>query len=367
MKVELKLNKIDNYLSNKRWPILISGPCSAETEEQVMATAQGLAAIKKVSIFRAGIWKPRTRPGAFEGVGEPGLLWLQNVKKETGLPVATEVANAQHVELCLKYGIDVLWVGARTTPNPFSIQEIADAMKGTDITLLVKNPVNPDIQLWLGALERFNKAGITKLGAIHRGVSNYEKSSFRNLPMWSMAIELKRLLPELPIICDPSHIAGNRELIPFIAQKALDLDMNGLMIESHINPDCAWSDAKQQVTPNQLADIIIDLVLRDTESKNKDFMTQLESLRKQIDEFDEEIISKISLRMQAACKIGEYKRDNNVTILQVTRWEEILKKRVDFAKALGLSEKFTSNYLSLIHSESIRIQTEIMNKSHVEE
>jgi chorismate mutase len=312
--------------------------------------------------LRAGIWKPRTRPGQYEGAGEEGLKWLVTAKQETGLPITTEVANAAHVEACLKAGVDILWVGARTTVNPFSVQEIADSLKGVDIPVMVKNPVNPDLELWIGALERLNKAGITKLAAIHRGFSSFEKGPFRNLPMWEMPIELKTRIPELDIICDPSHISGNRELIPFIAQKALDLDMVGLMIESHITPDAAWSDAKQQVTPKALAAIIDGLVVRETSSENKTFKDTLSHLREQIDQLDDEIMQKLSARMKISEKIGQYKKENNVTILQVNRWEEIVATRIAMGIAMGMNEEFTRDMLKLIHNESIQIQTKVMNK-----
>jgi chorismate mutase len=290
------------------------------------------------------------------------LKWLIRAKHETGLPVATEVANAAHVEACLKAGVDILWVGARTTVNPFSVQEVADALKGVDVPVLVKNPINPDVELWLGALERINKAGITKLAAIHRGFSSFEKGPFRNAPMWDLAIELKTRVPELDIVCDPSHIAGNRDLISFISQKALDLDMAGLMIESHINPDAAWSDAKQQVTPAVLGKIIDELVVRKPSTDNKMFKDTLSILREQIDQLDDEIMSKLAARMKISEKIGQYKKENNVTILQVNRWEEIVQTRIALCKAMGLNEEFTSDLLKLIHHESIQVQTKVMNK-----
>ncbi len=358
---KLELQPITTWLSATK-PIIISGPCSAETEEQMVATAKQIAATGNVHALRAGIWKPRTRPGQYEGAGEEGLKWLIAAKKETGLPVATEVANAAHVEACLKAGVDILWVGARTTVNPFSVQEIADSLKGVDIPVMVKNPVNPDLELWIGALERLNKAGITKMAAIHRGFSSFEKGPFRNLPMWDIAIELKTLFPELDIICDPSHISGNRDLIAFISQKALDLDMAGLMIESHINPDAAWSDAKQQVTPAALAKIISELVVRKTSSENKTFKDTLGVLREQIDHLDDEIMQKMSLRMKISEKIGQYKKENNVTILQVQRWEEIIKTRLTLGKAMGLDENFTRDLLRLIHHESIQVQNSVMNQ-----
>ena len=362
MKKVLQLESITKWLPTANKPIIISGPCSAETEEQTIATAKQLAATGKVNALRAGIWKPRTRPGQYEGAGEEGLKWLIQAKKETGLPVTTEVANAAHVDACLKAGVDILWVGARTTVNPFSVQEVADSLKGVDIPVMVKNPINPDLELWIGALERLNKAGITKLAAIHRGFSSFEKGPFRNAPMWDMAIELKTRIPELDIICDPSHISGNRELISFISQKALDLDMAGLMIESHIDPDAAWSDAKQQVTPAALARIIDELVVRTVSSDNKTFKDTLSILREQIDQLDDEIMSKMAARMKISEKIGQYKKENGVTILQVARWEEIIQTRITLGKAMGLNPEFTSDLLKLIHQESIQIQTKVMNK-----
>ncbi|HEX5170724.1 MAG TPA: chorismate mutase, partial [Cyclobacteriaceae bacterium] len=359
MKKELELESIKTWMPGIERPLIISGPCSAETENQMVTTAKQLAATGKVHALRAGIWKPRTRPGQFEGAGEEGLKWLIQAKKETGLPVTTEVATAAHVELCLKYGVDILWVGARTTVNPFSVQEIADALKGVDIPVMVKNPVNPDLQLWLGALERLNKAGIKKLAAIHRGFSSSDKGPFRNAPMWNMAIDLKTRIPELDIICDPSHISGTRELIPLIAQKALDLDMAGLMIESHIHPDAAWSDAKQQVTPAALGSIIDNLVVRTVSSDNKSFKDTLTILREQIDHLDDEIMQKLASRMKISEKIGQFKKENNVTILQVTRWEEIIQTRITLGRAMGLNPEFTTELLKLIHNESIQIQTKV--------
>ncbi len=357
----LQLEPISSWMKADR-PIIISGPCSAETEEQMVATAKQIAATGKVHALRAGIWKPRTRPGQYEGAGEEGLKWLISAKQETGLPVTTEVANAAHVEACLKAGVDILWVGARTTVNPFSVQEVADALKGVDIPVMVKNPINPDVELWLGALERLNKAGITKMAAIHRGFSSFEKGPFRNAPMWDLAIELKTRVPELDMICDPSHIAGNRDLISFVSQKALDLDMAGLMIESHINPDAAWSDAKQQVTPAALSKIIDELVVRTQTTDNKTFKDTLSILREQIDQLDDEIMQKLSARMKISEKIGQYKKENNVTILQVNRWEEIIKTRIALCRAMGLNDEFTSDLLKLIHHESIQVQTKVMNK-----
>jgi chorismate mutase len=361
MKKGLQLESITGHLKVNK-PFIISGPCSAETEEQTLATTKQIAATGKVHVLRAGIWKPRTRPGQYEGAGAEGLVWFAKAKKETGLPIATEVATAAHVEACLKAGVDILWLGARTTVNPFSVQEIADALKGVDIPVMVKNPVNPDIELWIGALERLNRAGITKMAAIHRGFSSFDKGPFRNAPMWDLAIELKTRVPDLEMICDPSHISGNRELIAMVAQKALDLDMSGLMIESHINPDAAWSDAKQQVTPAALAKIIDGLVVRSVSSDNKVFKDTLSVLREQIDQIDDEIMQKMASRMKISEKIGQYKKENNVTILQVNRWEEIIQTRVNLGKAMGLDEGFMRDLLRLVHHESIQVQTKVMNK-----
>lgn len=344
---------------------VISGPCSAENEEQVVSTAKAVAQSDRVKILRAGIWKPRTRPNSFEGVGEVGLKWLSAAKEATGLPIATEVANAQHVEVCLKYGVDILWVGARSTVNPFTVQEIADALKGVDVPVLVKNPINPDLQLWIGALERINQAGITRLAAIHRGFSSFEKTPFRNVPMWEIPIELKRLCPDIEIICDPSHIAGNRDIIPFIAQKAIDMDMHGLMVESHVQPSIALSDAKQQLKPASLVGMLAELKIRHPESPNKEFKNLLDEFRSEIDELDEQLIQQLSVRMNISEKIGEYKRDNSVTILQVDRWNDVIQRRVNMAKALGLSDTFMNKFLAIVHEESIRRQTDVMNNAMV--
>ncbi len=367
MKLNLNIQPLESWINIKNQPLIISGPCSAETEEQLLTTAHLLAATGKVSVLRAGIWKPRTRPGEFEGIGSIGLEWLKRAKEETGLPTAVEVANAKHVEEALAAGVDILWIGARSTVNPFTVQEIADALRGVDVPVLVKNPVNPDLQLWIGALERINGAGITKLGAIHRGFSSFEKSSFRNEPMWELAIQLKTLCPELPIINDPSHICGNRELIPYIAQKALDLDMQGLMIESHVDPSVAWTDAKQQVTPAALSELADRLTVREPESKNEAITDQLAGLRAQIDKIDDLMLQKLGERMAIVGKIGEYKRDNQVTILQVNRWDAIVQKGNSFARALKLDLNFVEKFLELVHGESIRKQTEIMNAGKAEQ
>ncbi|MGZ4118705.1 MAG: chorismate mutase, partial [Bacteroidia bacterium] len=343
-------------------PLLIAGPCSAESEEQMLSTAGQIAAFYPDSIFRAGIWKPRTRPGTFEGIGDIGLQWMKEVKQQTGLLTATEVATADHVEKCLKAGIDILWIGARTTVNPFSVQEIADALKGVDIPVFVKNPIYPDLQLWAGALERVNNAGITKIAAVHRGFHSYDNRPFRNSPKWELAIELKAACPELPIICDPSHIGGTPELIPYLAQKAMDMDMDGLMIETHRNPSVALSDAKQQITPFELKEIIRDLQIRTATIQNSDLQTKLDELRSVIHKLDNDLLELLAKRMAVSKQIGEYKRDNNVTILQVTHWKNLIGTSIANGYQLGLPKEFVKELYQLIHDESIRRQTDVMNK-----
>ena len=345
---------------NKR-PLIISGPCSAETEEQVIATAQRLANTGKVDVLRAGIWKPRTKPGMFEGIGAKGLPWLQQAKKITGLPTTVEVATGKQVEDALTFDVDILWVGARTTVNPFSVQEVADALRGVDVPVLIKNPINPDLELWQGAVERITRAGIKQVGLIHRGFSSYGNTDFRNAPMWHLAIEMKRRLPDLPIINDPSHICGRRDILQATAQKAIDLDFDGLMIESHIDPDNAWSDAKQQITPERLAEMLDDIRWRKEDVSSEEFHLALEKLREQINHVDDELMQLISQRMNIAEKIGEYKKNNNVTILQSSRWNEILEKATKKAAKLGLSEEFITKYMDAVHMESINRQNNIMN------
>ncbi|MGE0561284.1 MAG: chorismate mutase [Flavobacteriales bacterium] len=342
-------------------PCVISGPCSVENPEQVLSTAKLIADSGRVSILRGGIWKPRTRPNSFEGVGSVGLKWLKDAGLAVGLPVATEVANAQHVEECLKNNIDVLWIGARTTVNPFSVQEIADALKGVDIPVLIKNPINPDLNLWIGAIERINAVGINKIGAIHRGFSSFDKNSYRNAPMWEIPIELKMLCPDLPMLCDPSHIAGDKMLIQKVAQKALDMEMDGLMIETHVNPSEAKSDAEQQLTPAELLLLLNNLTVREKLCQDQDLISHIEQLRTVIDELDEELINKFASRMAIIEKIGSYKKENNLTILQLERWEKILNNRTFLAEKVGLSHDFIRKMLELIHDESIRIQTKVMN------
>jgi len=342
-------------------PIVIAGPCSAETEEQVFLTAQQIAATKKVDILRAGIWKPRTRPGNFEGIGEKGLDWLTQAGKEFNIPVTTEVANAKHVEMALKKGVDILWIGARTTVNPFSVQEIADALRGVNIPIMIKNPINPEVQLWIGAIERIMKAGVNDIAAIHRGFSSFEKTKFRNDPKWGIPIELMRIFPDLPIICDPSHIGGKKELIHSISQKALDMNMSGLMIETHHTPSDAWSDAEQQITPARLEEILNQLIVRDKDPKNNSISSILDEYRNQIDDVDQQILEILAKRLSVIAEIGLYKKENNTTILQPDRWFDILKTRKEIAENLSLSEEFTDRLLKLIHKESVRIQTKIMN------
>lgn len=361
MSIELNILPLQKWLNFDSHPIIISGPCSAESEEQLLRTARELSQIPNVRIFRAGIWKPRTRPNQFEGVGNVGLEWLKKVKQESGLLTTVEVANPKHVEEAIKHDVDILWLGARTVVNPFSIQEIAEALQGVDIPVIIKNPVNPDINLWIGALERINRAGITKLAAIHRGFYFFESSPFRNAPMWEIPIELKRLYPSLPLFCDPSHICGNKDLILSVSQKALDLEMEGLMIESHYNPDIALTDANQQVTPKQLASIFSKLVIRE-ESGTVEFETKLEELRTEIDKLDAELIDILSHRMKIVEEIGEYKRDNNITILQIKRWSEIIKNRLSHGIKSGLNKDFLTKILQIVHKESIQKQTDIMNK-----
>ena len=339
-------------------PVIISGPCSAETEEQVMDTATQLSK-KGIKIFRAGIWKPRTKPGGFEGIGVQGLPWLQRVKSELGMLTATEVATPKHVEAALGAGVDILWIGARTVANPFAMQELADSLRGADVPVLVKNPVNPDLELWIGGLERINGAGIKRLGVIHRGFSSYDKRLYRNLPMWHIPIELHRRFPNLPIFGDPSHIGGARELVAPLCQQAMDLGFDGLIIESHCNPDCAWSDAKQQVTPDVLDFILDKLTIRDTLQTTE----SLETLRRQIDEIDNALIEQLAKRMRISREIGQYKREHGMTIVQTNRYSEILAKRGAQGVLCGMSGEFVQTVFEAIHEESVRQQVEVMNKN----
>ena len=354
--MELELEKLNLPSDNER-PFVIAGPCSAETEEQVMTTAMQLAA-KGCHNFRAGVWKPRTKPGGFEGHGEKALPWMKRVKTETGMLVGTEVATPEHVELALKYEIDILWIGARTTANPFAMQALADALKGSDIPVFVKNPVNPDLELWIGALERLNQAGVKRLAAIHRGFSSFDKKIYRNMPMWQIPIELHRRIPNLPIICDPSHIGGRRELIAPLCQQAMDLGFRGLIVESHCSPDEAWSDAKQQVTPDVLEYILSLLVIRDGSVSTEG----IGRLRKQIDELDNELMGLLSKRMRVCREIGQYKKEHNMTVLQANRYNEILQKRGAQGSLMGISPESVASIFETIHEESVRQQLEIINK-----
>ena len=357
MIMELELERIQLPGVPQERPVVIAGPCSAETEEQVMDTARQLAS-KGVKLFRAGIWKPRTKPGGFEGIGVEGLQWLKEVKQETGMYVCTEVATAKHVLECLKAGIDVLWVGARTTANPFAVQEIADALRGVDIPVLVKNPVNPDLELWIGAMERLNQAGLKHLAVIHRGFSSYEKKIYRNLPMWHIPIELRRRIPALPIFGDPSHIGGKRELIAPLCQQAMDLGFEGLVVESHCNPDSAWSDASQQVTPEVLDFILDKLVIRNITQSTE----SLEALRRQIDECDNSLLELLAKRMRVSREIGQYKREHNMTVVQTDRYNEILDKRGAQGVLCGMDGDFVKTIFEAIHEESVRQQIDVMNK-----
>ena len=354
--MDLELKPLGLPSDNER-PFVIAGPCSAESEEQVMTTAKQLAD-KGCHMFRAGVWKPRTKPGGFEGHGETALPWMAQVKKETGMLITTEVATPEHVELALKYGMDLLWVGARTTANPFAMQALADSLKGVDIPVLVKNPVNPDLELWIGAMERLNQAGITRLGAIHRGFSSYDKKIYRNLPMWQIPIELHRRYQDLPIVCDPSHISGRRDLIAPLCQQAMDLGLNGLIVESHCNPDEAWSDAKQQVNPDILDYILSMLVIREQGQTTE----PLSQLRKQIDEIDDELISMLAKRMRVCREIGQYKKEHGMTVVQTGRYSEILDKRGAQGSLLGIGADCVKGIFEHIHEESVNQQIDIINK-----
>ncbi len=342
-------------------PLIISGPCSAETEEQVMQTALRLAATGKVDILRAGIWKPRTRPGSFEGIGTKGLPWLQAARKASGLPVAVEVATGKQVEDALHFGVDVLWIGARTTVNPFSVQDVADALRGVDVPVLIKNPINPDLELWIGAMERVAKAGIKHIGLIHRGFSSYGNTEYRNAPMWHLAIEMKRRYPELLMINDPSHICGRRDILQEVAQTAIDLDFDGLIVESHIDPDNAWSDAKQQITPEKLGEMIGSIRWRKEDVASPEYHAALEKLRQQINNLDDELMQILGQRMKVAESIGKYKKENDITILQTNRWNSILERAFAKGDKLGLSKEFVTKYFDAVHMESINHQNKIMN------
>ena len=342
-------------------PSVVAGPCSAETEEQMMETAKGLKDMG-INVFRAGIWKPRTHPGSFEGIGTEGLRWMQRAKKELGLKIATEVASERHVFECLKFGVDLVWLGARTTANPFLVQEIADALKDSDIPVLVKNPVNPDLELWIGALERLNRAGIRKLGVIHRGFSTFEKIKYRNDPQWQVAIELRSRFPELPFFVDPSHMGGNTEYIREISQRSLDLGFEGLMIESHCNPSCALSDARQQLTPAQLSDLLYNqIAVRDADSDSPQWKENIDQLRAKIDVIDENLLYVLASRMKVSQQIGQYKKDNNIAIIQASRWDAVLAKVVGKGAEYGLPEKFLTDVFNAIHEASVEAQNEIIS------
>jgi len=350
--------KEKTWLTRTKRPIVIAGPCSAESESQVMETATRLKATGKVDIYRAGIWKPRTRPNSFEGVGVVGLPWVKRVKEEIGFPVTVEVAKASHVEQALSFGIDILWIGARTTVNPFAVQEIADALRGVDIPVLVKNPINPDVALWIGGIERLEKAGIKEVGAIHRGFSNHGEKYYRNRPQWHIALEFKNQRPDIPLINDPSHICGRRDILQDVSQKAMDLDFDGLMIESHIDPDNAWSDAKQQITPEVLGKMITEMTLRE-DQEGTPIQGELDYLRSEINHLDDELINILGNRMAVARKIGSHKKDNNMTIFQPKRWKNIMTKGAQLAEVNKLSDDFIKSLFEAIHIESINQQEKI--------
>jgi chorismate mutase len=355
---------VSKELVQEKWkkrPLIISGPCSAETEEQVLETAVRLHKTGMVDIMRAGIWKPRTRPGSFEGIGTKGLPWLQKAKKLTGIPVAVEVATAKQVEDALHFDVDVLWIGARSTVNPFSVQEIADALRGVDVPVLIKNPINPDLELWIGAVERVSKAGIKDIGLIHRGFSSYGNTEYRNAPMWHLAIEMKRRHPGMLFINDPSHICGRRDILQDVAQKAIDLDFDGLIIESHIDPDNAWSDAKQQITPERLAEMLGSIRWRKEDVASEEYHAALEKLRQQINQLDDELMQILGQRMKVSEKIGQYKKENNITILQTNRWNSILERAFQKGEKLGLTKEFITKYFDAVHMESINHQNKVMN------
>ena len=348
-------------------PSVVAGPCSAESEEQVLETARGLKELG-INVYRAGIWKPRTHPGSFEGIGTEGLRWMQKARKEYGLKISTEVASAKHVYECLKFGVDLVWIGARTTANPFLVQEIADALKDTDIPVLVKNPVNPDLDLWIGALERLNGAGIKKLGVIHRGFSTFDKIQYRNDPQWQVAIELRSRYPELPVFVDPSHMGGSTDYIREISQRSLDLGFEGLMIESHCNPSVALSDAKQQLTPCELKDLLHNrIVVREKDSNAPEWKGNIDQLRAKIDILDENILYTLASRMKISCQIGEYKRNNNIAILQTSRWDAVLSKVVEKGNEYGLPEKFVMDFFNAIHEASVETQNEVISGSSSKE
>lgn len=358
----LEISPVEEWPVFKKRPLIIAGPCSAESEEQVMGTAAALVASGRVDIFRAGIWKPRTRPGQFEGIGATGLRWLKRVREEYGLPVAVEVATEKHVYEALKHGVDAVWIGARTSVNPFALQEIASALKDADVMVFVKNPVNPDLELWIGAIERISRAGISRIAAVHRGFSTWEKSSFRNQPRWQIAVELRQRIPGLGMLCDPSHMGGDRAFISDISQKAMDLNYDGLMIESHIDPPSALSDRKQQVTPVELMNVLGSLILRSPTTDDPEFLENIEDLRSQIDVYDNLLLDILESRMQVAETIGRYKKEHGITILQSSRWKEVKDNAVDKGVRKGLTPEFIQNFLEAIHQESITHQMKVMKE-----
>lgn len=362
MTLELDILPMSSWMPETPYPLLIAGPCSLETEEQALSTARELAKDPRVHVIRGGVWKPRTRPGTFEGIGSIGLEWLRKIREETGLMVGTEVANAQHAEEALKADIDVLWIGARSTTSPFVVQEIADVLKGCDKVVMVKNPMTPDLALWMGAIERLSAVGLKKLVAIHRGFSPYQETKYRNYPGWKTYIELRRSMPNLPIICDPSHIAGKREFVGEISQKAFDMGFDGLMIESHIDPSCALSDAAQQFTPADLAKLIDKLVIRQQNTDDAEYGNKLEQLRSRIDALDTELMELLSTRSEIVTQIAQYKKANNVMALQINRWSQMMNNRLSVAHQLELNETFIKILFQLIHEDSVRQQTELIDK-----
>ena len=359
MTTSIKSDQLNSWLDSNLKTFIIAGPCSVESEEQIHKTAEALSSYQ-IPVLRGGIWKPRTRPGSFTGLGNVGIQWLADAAKAYGMKSAVEVANAKHVEDCLKAGIDIFWIGARSTVSPFVVQEIADALKGVNIPVMVKNPINPDIELWIGAIERIHNAGINKIAAIHRGFSQYEKNTYRNTPNWNIPLELKRLIPNLPVICDPSHICGSIDLLPHVSQKAMDLNFDGLMIESHYDPRFAMSDKDQQLTPLALSELIENLIIRNTDTQNVEFKDQLIRLRKAIDKIDYEVLELLASRSKLVNEIGLYKKENNITIFQPERWSEIVNTRKKYGKEIHLSEEMILDLVKLIHRESISVQTKVM-------
>ncbi len=361
----MEIKGLKSWGDSFKKPLLIAGPCSAETEEQLYETAKAVKNLG-INIIRAGVWKPRTRPNSFEGMGLQALKWIRDIKSELGVSFATEVASPVHVQEALYHGVDILWIGARSTVNPFTVQEIADSLKGVDNPVLIKNPVNPDLSLWIGAIERIHNAGVKKIGAIHRGFSSYTKTRYRNPPQWKIPLDLKKTFPEMPLICDPSHIAGQRSILFEISQRAADLDYDGLIIETHRDPDNAWSDAKQQVTPERLGEMLQQIKFRKSTSRNREFVVHLEEMREQIDHLDYELFEILAARMKIVDLIGHFKKNNNVTIFQKNRWKEIIETRTDWAHKLDLNSDFAEELFKLIHENAIRRQAEIMENQEKE-